>query len=347
MNDDEINGLIARSDEEERLFAEMDAQRDRDAAMNWKAAGNRGKPPPLLIALDELPDCYRTDEPFDVKDESEEAEGRGHRRRAVINYNDGLSDDQWTMVGALLLSVAFSLTNVTTRLWKKAKTSSSYLSRLGSAQARRAAKLESGTGTPMSEGGRGRERKGKAKVNEGDFEPLNGKRKRGGNNKSMSVTPSVMDDEEEDRDSKRRKVKTSEPPTVLKERMKKAFNECYKAIMNCADENGRKRCDLFRELPDKREYPDYYRIIPLPIALSHICKRINSHQYKTVTAFRDDVRLMFTNDRLPRFPPLGQLRESNAGTHTSNAPRRFPGLPLGDQPSSFVAKQGLDQSHSV
>ena len=62
------------------------------------------------------------------------------------------------------------------------------------------AKLESGTGTPISEGGRGRGRKGKAKVTEVDFEPLNGKRKRGGNNKSMSVTPSVMDDDEEDRD---------------------------------------------------------------------------------------------------------------------------------------------------
>jgi ATP-dependent helicase STH1/SNF2 len=96
---------------------------------------------------------------------------------------------------------------------------------------------------------------------------------------------------------KRRKVKTAEPPNAIKERMKKAFNECYKAIMNCADEHGRKRCDLFRELPDKREYPDYYRIIPSPIALSHIRKRINSHQYKTVTAYRDDVRLMFTNAR--------------------------------------------------
>jgi ATP-dependent helicase STH1/SNF2 len=117
------------------------------------------------------------------------------------------------------------------------------------------------------------------------------------NNKSMSVTPSVMDDEEEDRDSKRRKVKTVEPPTAAKERLKKVFNECYKAIMNCVDENGRKRCDLFRELPDKREYPDYYRIIVSPIALSHIRKRINSHQYKTVTAYRDDVRLMFTNAR--------------------------------------------------
>ena len=67
-------------------------------------------------------------------------------------------------------------------------------------QARRAAKLESGSGTPMSEGGRGRGRKGKAKMNEGDFELANGKRKRGINNKSMSVTPSVMDDDEEDRD---------------------------------------------------------------------------------------------------------------------------------------------------
>jgi hypothetical protein len=52
----------------------------------------------------------------------------------------------------------------------------------------------------MSEGGRARGRKGKAKMNEIDFEPANGKRKRGGNNKSMSVTPSAMDDDEEDRD---------------------------------------------------------------------------------------------------------------------------------------------------
>ncbi|KAF8499112.1 SNF2 family N-terminal domain-containing protein [Russula emetica] len=279
MNDDEINEIIARSDEESRLFSEMDMQRDRDGVANWKAAGNRGKPPPLLVALEELPDCYRTDEPFEVKDDIEEAEGRGHRRRAVINYNDGLSDDQWAMA----LEEGEDIQQLSEQARLK--------------QARRAAKLESGTGTPLSEGGRGRGRKGKARVNEGDFEPANGKRKRGMNNKSMSVTPSVMDDDEDDRDMKRRKVKTVELPTTVKERMKKAFNECYKAIMNCTDENGRKRCDLFREPPDKREYPDYYRIIASPIALSHIRKRINSHQYKTVTAFRDDVRLMFTNAR--------------------------------------------------
>jgi len=34
--------------------------------------------------------------------------------------------------------------------------------------------------------------------------------------------------------------------------MKKAFAECHKAVLTCEDETGRKRCELFRELPDKR-----------------------------------------------------------------------------------------------
>jgi ATP-dependent helicase STH1/SNF2 len=79
--------------------------------------------------------------------------------------------------------------------------------------------------------------------------------------------------------------------------MKKAFMECYKAVLACEDETGRKRCELFRELPDKRDYPDYYRIISQPIALSHLRKRGNSNYYKNVNAFRDDWRLMFNNAR--------------------------------------------------
>ena len=38
----------------------------------------------------------------------------------------------------------------------------------------------------------------------------------------------------------------------MKERMKKAYNECYKAILNCEDENGRRRCELFKEVPDRK-----------------------------------------------------------------------------------------------
>lgn len=101
-----------------------------------------------------------------------------------------------------------------------------------------------------------------------------------------------------------------------KDRMKEAFAEVHKAVLACEDQTGRKRCLLFRELPDKRvksfasrcalnrsysqntkDYPDYYQLISQPIALSHIKKRANSGAYKTVQAFRDDFRLMFNNAR--------------------------------------------------
>ena len=34
--------------------------------------------------------------------------------------------------------------------------------------------------------------------------------------------------------------------------MKKAYNECYKAVLAAEDETGRKRCELFKEPPDKK-----------------------------------------------------------------------------------------------
>lgn len=52
---------------------------------------------------------------------------------------------------------------------------------------------------------------------------------------------------------KRRKTKVKDVPGSVKERTKKAFNECFKAVVNCEEENtGRKRCELFREIPDRR-----------------------------------------------------------------------------------------------
>ena len=47
MNDEEINEIISRSDQESIIFCEMDVERERESADNWKMMGNRGKPPPL------------------------------------------------------------------------------------------------------------------------------------------------------------------------------------------------------------------------------------------------------------------------------------------------------------
>lgn len=51
---------------------------------------------------------------------------------------------------------------------------------------------------------------------------------------------------------KRRKTKPTDITPAIREKMKKAYNDCYKAVLNCEDDNGRRRCDLFKELPDKK-----------------------------------------------------------------------------------------------
>ncbi|GJE94222.1 Chromatin structure-remodeling complex subunit snf21 [Phanerochaete sordida] len=284
MNDEEINEIIARNDEEVNIFREFDIKRDRDALEAWRAAGNRGKPPPPLISVDELPEFYRSDEPFADTSELEEYEGRGARKRTVVNYNDGLSDDQW----AIALEEGEDLQELSerARAQKERRATNKVLKDVDS------------RGSPaFDETPRGRKaKKGKAKALDSGFDtPSNGKRKRG---KALSVTPSLDGDEPEDRaDAKRRKTKAPEIPAAVKEKMKKAYTECHRAVLAAKDETGRMRCDLFKELPDKKYYPDYYEVIKQPIALSAIRKRITSGYYKSVLDFRDDFRLMFNNAR--------------------------------------------------
>ncbi|KAG9079723.1 hypothetical protein FRC06_007559 [Ceratobasidium sp. 370] len=84
----------------------------------------------------------------------------------------------------------------------------------------------------------------------------------------------------------------------MRERMKAAFIACHQAVQGLLAEDGRQRCELFKELPDRKLYPDYYDLIQKPIAMSHMRKRMNSGYYKTVSAYRDDWRLMFNNARI-------------------------------------------------
>ncbi|KAF9042067.1 SNF2-family ATP dependent chromatin remodeling factor snf21 [Panaeolus papilionaceus] len=294
MNDEELNELISRHDHEIKVFREMDIQREREALEKWRAEGNRGKPPQPLVQLEELPECYQTDEPFEIKDEIDIMEGRGQRRRNIVSYNDGLDDDTW----ALALEEGEDIQELSERARDK-KERRAHNKLLKEEASRR--------GTPVSDvvvDGRGRKpKKGKAKAaNDYELGAVGSKRKRGGI-KSMSATPDG-DDDDEDHDPKRRKKGANananpgpDVPGPMREKMKKAFNECYRAVLACEDETGRKRCELFRELPDKRDYPDYYQLISQPIALSTLRKRANSVFYKTVLQYRDDWRLMFNNAR--------------------------------------------------
>ncbi|KAL1678736.1 SNF2 family N-terminal domain-containing protein [Schizophyllum commune] len=287
MNDEELNMLLARDDSEREVFQRIDAQREREAEEMWRAAGNRGKPPPPLMQLEELPECYQKEEPF-VPDELEEvAEGRGTRKRNVVSYNDGLSDDAWAMA----LEEGEDLEELSERNRKRRT-----VDRL---------RDDSLRGTPLSDtesrDGRSNRRKGKGRMAAPDFggSEIGSKRKRGGG-KSTSVTPSIdgYEDETPSKPSKRRKVPDVSPE--VRERMKKAFNECYQAVCAVEDTSDpktphRKRCELFREVPSRSVYPGYRTVIKQPIALSHLRKRAQSNYYKDVQAYRADWKLMFRN----------------------------------------------------
>lgn len=147
-------------------------------------------------------------------------------------------------------------------------------------------------------------------------------KKRGRAGKSESVEPSLMSDGKKSK--KRQRVQTSEdtgdspapapkkargrgrPPATsshdpLDPKRRKALNRIfeavYDAILEITDEDGRDRSELFMELPDKREYRDYYAIIKRPVSLEQIRKRMDSNQYNSLQALKEDFRTIWQNAR--------------------------------------------------
>ena len=77
MSNDKLIALISHTNDEAAIFAEMDIKREREGLDNWVCPGTAWQPPPLPIRIEELPDCYQTDEPFEIKELDEAVEDRG------------------------------------------------------------------------------------------------------------------------------------------------------------------------------------------------------------------------------------------------------------------------------
>lgn len=92
-----LNEAIARTEDERRLFTQMDRDRRAAEEASWYAAGNLGKMPERLIQEHELPEVYRMDHP---KIDLEESVAEGSRRaRNSVRYDDGMTEEQWLKVG--------------------------------------------------------------------------------------------------------------------------------------------------------------------------------------------------------------------------------------------------------
>uniref|UniRef100_A0A673XTB6 SWI/SNF related BAF chromatin remodeling complex subunit ATPase 2 n=1 Tax=Salmo trutta TaxID=8032 RepID=A0A673XTB6_SALTR len=91
-DDETLNQMIARNEDEFELFMSMDLDRRREDARNPKRK-------PRLMEEDELPSWIVKDdaevERLTCEEEEEKIFGRGSRRRGDVDYSDALTEKQW------------------------------------------------------------------------------------------------------------------------------------------------------------------------------------------------------------------------------------------------------------
>ncbi|KIW17075.1 hypothetical protein PV08_04266 [Exophiala spinifera] len=284
MDDDDLNEIMARSEEELVLFKKMD--KEREASDQY----GPGKQLPRLMGEDELPDIYMTEE-NPVQEEVEEYAGRGARVKTQVKYDDGLTEEQW------LAAVDDSDDSI------------------GEAAARKAARIKKRRDNKAK---RERVAAGVASSPEPEQESSEEEEpppKKKGSRKSVGQKRKGDDIEEETPPTKRKRGRQSKAMDLLspsdRSTLQKALKSVFESIkaLEVPDSDPEEQSDdesddetptrliigPFLELPPKKLYPDYYNFIQDPIAMDMIEKRINNHQYSTLKDFSNDIALLAKN----------------------------------------------------
>lgn len=100
LNDDEVNEILARSEEEANLFFQIDKD---NARLKEKRIAEGGWVTDL-ISVEELPEIYRSDEAPRLAQE-EVLVGRGHRRRNNVVYDENMTEQDFIRVRSLQLAI--------------------------------------------------------------------------------------------------------------------------------------------------------------------------------------------------------------------------------------------------
>ncbi|SPO00505.1 probable component of SWI/SNF global transcription activator complex [Cephalotrichum gorgonifer] len=295
MNDDELNMILARNDDELPIFQKIDEERRKDPVYGT-APGCQGKP--RLMVDEELPDIYLHDNPVE-EEEEETVLGRGARERTRVQYDDGLTEEQWLMAvdddedtpdAAAARKQARRDKREANRLKRLAKAgqSSAAGSPAGSRASTEEVEAEVEVETPKKRGRKPGSKTEKRKAEDGDDEPP-AKKRRGPLGRPKAV-PAANDE--------------------TRVSLQKSLRALFDALMNFEvddlidpvdddDSEPAKRLIIgpFIKLPPKRDYADYYVIIQSPISMKMIEAKIKKQEYKSLSDMRKDVELMLNNCR--------------------------------------------------
>ncbi|KAJ8098382.1 hypothetical protein POJ06DRAFT_150501 [Lipomyces tetrasporus] len=128
---------------------------------------------------------------------------------------------------------------------------------------------------------------------EDDEDEYEGSARKSSRRNLIRVAGRKKEDDEDDKGGEDKRVKRGRPPTV-----DKPHESRIKIIMRALRKAKTAMRFLylpFERLPDKGQYPEYYREIKDPIALDMIRKKIKRRLYPDVESFLQDLRLMFDN----------------------------------------------------
>ncbi|PQE11414.1 putative SNF2 family ATP-dependent chromatin-remodeling factor snf21 protein [Rutstroemia sp. NJR-2017a BVV2] len=289
MDDEELNEILARSDEELIVFKEMDEERSKDLLYG---TGPTSKRVPRLMAETELPELYLSDG-NPVSDEPEAPQGRGARERTRVKYDDGLTEEQWTMaVDADDDSPEAAAARKAEKAERRERNKQRKLGHLNGPLSPAGSRDSSEEPEPTPKKGRSNRKSGagakieKRKADDFEDEPPP-KRKRGGPGRPPRF-PSGD-------------VLTPQVRTTLQTSLKSIYDHLMslqsrpESPDSQGGQSGRDIIIPFITLPSKKDFPDYYHIIKEPIAMKPIEKKINKKEYASLQDFKRDIELLCNN----------------------------------------------------
>ncbi|KAG5421442.1 STH1 [Candida metapsilosis] len=266
LDDEELNEILARSDQERALFTEMDDERKKDDPYGDHR----------LMEKDELPKIFTEDISHHFEKNTQELSRMREKKRVV--YDDGLSEAQW------LKAMDDDNDSVEDAIKRR-------MSRINARKKNKAIR-EGLLVEDINDDEVGEE-------DDEEFEAAAQPRKRQRRSRTP-IAKSVKDepqgsDYEED-------VELNEDTTngnVVSDGLESQCLAVVNDILEMTDESdGHKISDVFLKLPSKKMYPDYYSIIKSPISINEIKKKIKNEEYASFDDFVADIRLMCSNAKI-------------------------------------------------
>uniref|UniRef100_A0A674H9I8 SWI/SNF related, matrix associated, actin dependent regulator of chromatin, subfamily a, member 4 n=1 Tax=Taeniopygia guttata TaxID=59729 RepID=A0A674H9I8_TAEGU len=255
-DDETVNQMIARHEEEFDLFMRMDLDRRREEARNPKRK-------PRLMEEDELPSWILKDdaevERLTCEEEEEKMFGRGSRHRKEVDYSDSLTEKQW-----LKAIEEGTLEEIEEEVRQK------------KSSRKRKREPEGPAGT--APGGRARDK---------DEESRKQKKRGRPPAEKLSPNPPPLT---------RKMRKIVDAVIKYKDRcLEVPGGRPPLTPFSPRSSSGRQLSEVFIQLPSRKELPEYYELIRKPVDFKKIKERIRNHKYRSLNDLEKDVMLLCQN----------------------------------------------------